>query len=118
MVEGAAQWVSYSQEELRFLVELIKPARGRSYASDMSFGAFVGYTVKLDHDETDSEKHKEAIRMKLIADINTIQTYLEEKIKEYGLEGHSFYFYFFPFNDADVEKISIIQELLSGGDIE
>jgi len=43
---------------------------------------------------------------------------LEEKIREYCLEGHSFYFYFFPFNDADAERISIIQELLSGGDIE
>lgn len=118
MVEGAAQWVSYSQEELKFLIELIKPTRGRSFASDMSFGAFIGYTVKLDHEETDSEKHKEAIRMKLIADINTIQSYLEEKIREYCLEGHSFYFYFFPFNDADAERISIIQELLSGGDIE
>lgn len=118
MVEGAAQWVSYSQEELKFLVELIKPTRGRSFASDMSFGAFIGYTVKLEHEETDSEKYKEAIRMKLIADINAIQSYLEEKIKIYGLEGHSFYFYFFPFNDADAEKISIIQELLSGGDVE
>lgn len=117
MVEGAAQWVLYNQEQISFLLDLLKPVRGRSYSSDMSFGAFIGYTVKLDQPVTDSDKHREAIRLKLIEDIKAIVPYVQKKIEQYNLQGHSFYFYVFPFNDADNDKSSIIEELLSGGDV-
>jgi hypothetical protein len=38
-----------------------------------------------------------------------------KKIKEENLSAHSFYFYILPFNDADGEKLSIMNELLGGG---
>ena len=38
---------------LLYMVELMSPQRGGTYKSDMAFGAFLGYTVKLDKPETD-----------------------------------------------------------------
>ena len=49
-------------------------------------------------------------------DIKTHAAYIVNKIKGEGLGNHSFYFYILPLNDADGEKISIMNGLMGGGE--
>ena len=91
MVDNTTQWTIYDPDATDYMVKLMTPQRNGTYKPDMAFGAFLGYTIKRDQSETDSQKYRVA--------------------------GYSFYFYLLPFNDAANERISIIQELLSGGGI-
>ena len=93
------------------------PKRGGSGKPDMAFGAFLGYTIKLDKPETDSQKYRTAVKDQLIRDISAVQPHIIELVQRYNLTGYSFYFYVMPFNDAPNEKVSIIRELLNGGGV-
>ena len=115
MVENASQWTIYDQETTKYMVELMKPRKGGISTPEMAFGAFLGYTIKIDPPETDSQKYKKAVKEQLIKDIAALQPHISDLILKHGLSGYSFYFYVLPFNDAPTEKVSIIKELLSGG---
>ena len=117
MVDNTTQWTIYDPEATQYMVELMTPQRNGSYKPDMAFGAFLGYTIRLDNPETDSQKYRIAVKEQLKKDIANVQPYIVKKIQNNGLSGYSFYFYLLPFNDASSEKTSIIQELLSGGGI-
>lgn len=115
MVENTAQWTVYDPETTQYMVELMRPHKGGKSAPEMAFGAFLGYTIKIDPPETDSQKYKKAVREQLIKDIEAVQPYISNLILKHGLSGYSFYFYVLPFNDAPTEKVSIIKDMLSGG---
>ena len=117
MVDNTTQWTIYDPDATKYMVELMTPQRNGTYKPDMAFGAFLGYTVKLDKPEPDSQKYRTAVKEQLKKDIVDAQEHIIKKIQENGLSGYCFYFYTFPFNDAPNEKVSIIQELLSGGGI-
>lgn len=115
MVESTTQWTIYDQDATQYMVNLMRPQKGGTYKPDMAFGAFLGYTIKLDEPETDSQKYKSAVKNQMIRDIAAVQEYITEVITKKGLCGYSFYFYVLPFNDAINEKTNIINELLTGG---
>lgn len=117
MVDNTTQWTIYDPEATKYMVELMTPQRNGSYKPDMAFGAFLGYTIKLDQPESDSQKYRIAVKEQLKRDIARVQPYIIKKIQDNGLSGYSFYFYLLPFNDASSEKTNIIQELLAGGGI-
>lgn len=115
MVESTTQWTIYDPDATKYMVELMRPQRNGSYKPDMAFGAFLGYTIRLDTPEPDSHKYKTAVKNQLIKDISAVQSHITDLITKNGLNGYSFYFYVLPFNDAPNEKVSIINELLTGG---
>lgn len=115
MVESTTQWTIYDPDATQYMVELMRPQKGGTYKADMAFGAFLGYTIKLDKPETDSQKYKIAVKEQLIKDIAAVQPHITDLIVQNGLSGYSFYFYVLPFNDAPNEKVSIVNELLTGG---
>ena len=115
MVESTTQWTIYDPDATDFMVNLMTPQRGGGYKADMAFGAFLGYTIKLDTPEYDSQKYRTAVKEQLKKDIADAQPHITDLITRKGLMGHSFYFYVFPFNDAPTEKSSIIREMLTGG---
>lgn len=115
MVESTTQWTIYDPDATRYMVELMRPQKGGAYKPDMAFGAFLGYTIQLDKPETDSQKYRTAVKEQLIKDIAVVQPYITDLIVQNGLSGYSFYFYVLPFNDALNEKVSIVNELLTGG---
>lgn len=117
MVESTTQWTIYDPDATDFMVNLMTPQRGGGYKADMAFGAFLGYTVRLDTPEYDSQKYRTAVQEQLKKDIDAAQPHITDLITGRGLMGHSFYFYVFPFNDASNEKTSIIKEMLSGGGV-
>lgn len=117
MIDNTIQLNIYDPDATKYMVELMTPQRNGSYKPDMAFGAFLGYTIKLDQPETDSQKYRVAVQDQLKRDIAKVQPYIVKKIQDNGLVGYSFYFYILPFNDAPYEKTSIIKELLAGGGI-
>ncbi len=117
MVESTTQWTIYDPEATKYMVELMTPRRGGSGKPDMAFGAFLGYTIKLDKPETDSQKYKTAVKNQLIKDISAVQPHIIELIRQHNMDGYSFYLYVMPFNDAPNEKVSIIRDLLTGGGV-
>ena len=107
----------YAKPRYTFGNGAIPTGNSRPSKPDMAFGAFLGYTIKLDQLETDSQKYRVAVKEQLKRDIAKVQPYIVKKIQDNGLAGYSFYFYLLPFNDAPNERRSIIQELVSGGGI-
>ncbi len=114
LVESTTQWTIYDPSATQYMVNLMRPQKGDTYKPDMAFGAFLGYTIKLDVPETDSQKYKSAVKNQLIRDIAAVQEHITDVITKNGLCGYSFYFYVLPFNDALNEKTNIINELLTG----
>jgi len=115
MVESTTQWTIYDPDATQYMVELMRPQKGGAYKPDMAFGAFLGYTIQLDKPETDSQRYRIAVKDQLIKDITAVQSHITDLIVKNGLSGYSFYFYVLPFNDAPNEKVSIVNELLTGG---
>lgn len=115
MVESTTQWTIYDPDATQYMVELMRPQKGGTYKPDMAFGAFLGYTIQLDKPETDSQKYRTAVKDQLIKDIAAVQSHITDLIVQNGLSGYSFYFYVLPFNDAPNEKVSIVNELFTGG---
>lgn len=97
------------------MVELMTPQRDGNYIPDLAFGAFLGYTIKLEKPETDNTKYRASLKDQLQKDITKAEAYIAQKIRDNGMSGYSFYFYVLPFNDADSEKTTLIQEMLTGG---
>ena len=52
---------------------------------------------------------------KMREDIADLKEYIKNKIISQKLTGYDFYIYVIPFNDAENEKQSLIDEMLSGG---
>ena len=118
LVESTTQNTIYDPDATKYMVELMKPHKGKdSIKPDMAFSVFVGYTIRLENPERDSQKYRTAVKEQLIKDISESQPHIIEYIKEHRLDGYSFYFYVFPFNDAPNEKVSIINEILDGGGV-
>lgn len=98
-----------------FLVKLIVPEDDKSPTADMSFGVFLGYTIHVTADGLNNDEYRTAAHNQLVSDIEEMKTYVYDKIINAGLRGYSFYFYVVPFNDADNERRSIIEEIIAGG---
>lgn len=65
MVDNTTQWTIYDPDATQYMVDLMKPHRDGSHGPDMAFGAFLGYTIKLDKPETDSQKYRIAVKISL-----------------------------------------------------
>lgn len=113
-VENASHKQYFDKDQSYFLQSIMVPKKNYSRIPDMAFGMFLGYSLKLDYLEPDSAKYYSAAEEKLNRDIESIQAYIIQKIKENALEGYSFYCYVLPFNDAPIEKTSIIDEIIGG----
>ena len=81
---------------------------------DMAFGLFLGYSLKIEPPITDSALYRTAAENQLKCDIESVKDYIAKKIKQLQLEGYTFYCYVLPFNDAPVERTSLIDEMLEG----
>ena len=73
------------------------------------------YSLGLDGNNYSNLEFRKVLMEKMNTDIKAHAAYIMEKIKKENLSSHSFYFYILPFNDADGEKLSIMNELLGGG---
>ena len=61
------------------------------------------------------DEYKKAIELQMEKDISSKTDFIHSILKKYGLDRHSIYLYFLPFNDPETDKGTIIDSLVSGG---
>jgi len=103
------------KEDAEFIRSLIIPSQNISqqFPIDKAFGIFLGYSFELkDRNKMKNIDCRNEIKKKIQSDIESILPSLQEKIKKYKLENHSFYVYILPFNDAQMDRSDIINKLM------
>lgn len=103
----------FDDEEIDLLKEILLPDSPRKNYNT-SYGVFLGYTIGLDHSNYLPQDFEDAVVNKMKADLKVHIPYIVEKIRKNNLGIHSFYFYLVPFNDAETEKKSIMEDILKG----
>jgi len=114
MVENTTHGSIYDSDTTNYMVNLLIPNKASVAKPDMAFGVFLGYTLSLGYTETNNNKYRIAVKEQMKRDISALKPYIEQKIFDNGMSGYNFYFYVVPFNDAPLEKSSIISEMLDG----
>ena len=113
-VENTAYGLMFDNSTIEYLWDVMTPRKQFQHKPDMAFGVFLGYTLKVDPPVTDSGLYRMAAEEQLKKDISSAKDYIARKLEELKLEGYSLYCYILPFNNADVEKTSLIDEMLEG----
>ena len=113
MVDSTLFNHTYDAETTERLRQILVPSKTRHAAPDMAFGVFIGYTIDVEADDNDVFRAECMARME--SDIKEAIPYIEKKVADLNLGMHSYYFYFLPFNNAEVDKKQIMDELLLGG---
>ena len=75
---------------------------------------FLGYSLGLTPDGYDDDQFRERMHLKMIRDIKAHEDYIVGKIREAGLQNHSFYFFTLPLNQAETESNEIMQHVMEG----
>ncbi|MDR2513631.1 MAG: DUF1837 domain-containing protein [Christensenellaceae bacterium] len=114
VVESTVFTQSFAPETAEQLKAIIVPSK-RKVDVDKAFGVFLGYSLGLDASSYSNADFRAELARKMDTDIKARVAYIAEKIKDAGMDTHSFYFYILPFNDADTERTSIMATLLEGG---
>lgn len=105
----------FDEKTTNRMKQILIPSKGNKVSTDMAFGIFLGYSLRLDGaDYTNAEFRKEVMK-KMESDIQVQASYISQKIKDLNMGAYSFYFYVLPFNDAIENKKDIVSELLTGG---
>ncbi|SKC66582.1 HamA C-terminal domain-containing protein [Maledivibacter halophilus] len=104
---------AFSEEEKEFLKKIIYPSRERDFEVDDAFGIFVGYEIELtEHDKKlPNSEFRAKVKEKVSEDVINRISYINRKIDEFKLYGHSFYIYVIPFTELDNNRKSIIKEI-------
>lgn len=121
MVDRAVLSSSFDADTTAYLKSILIPSRASSGRPDISFGIFIGYSLGIDASQFDIDTYRTKAMEKMKKDVEDIAPYISTQLVKMALLGknnianHSFYFYFMPFDDADKDKDTIMQNLLSGG---
>lgn len=121
MVDRAVLSSSFDADTTAYLKSILIPSRASSGRPDISFGIFIGYSLGIDASQFDTDTYRTKAMEKMKKDVEDIAPYISIQLAKMALLGknnignHSFYFYFMPFDDADKDKNTIMQNLLSGG---
>lgn len=114
MIESTINDKYFDPDEIEYLVSLLMPQKDKSNPVDLAFGCFVGYTFEKPSHSLSNEEFRKYAKKKMEEDIEKAKTYISQTIINKGLENYSFYFYILPFNDADEEKETIIEQIREG----
>ena len=112
VIEGIDFNKSFPADYAKILKDCIAPSKADSPKPTKAFGAFIGYKVETDTSDCESPaEYQKAIEEQMQKDILSRVPLLEDLLRKYGLFGHSIYLYFLPFNDAENDKKTILDEL-------
>lgn len=103
-----------NDDEIKLAKDIFLPNPNQSNSYNTSYGVFLGYTLGLDPFGYPIEEFQRIAEEKMQDDIQRNIEYILQKIIDCGFGQHSFYFYVLPFNDAEVEKKSIMEAVLKG----
>ncbi|MCI1676132.1 MAG: DUF1837 domain-containing protein [Ancrocorticia sp.] len=104
----------YEEDDLKLLTSYVIPEEHKNASYGTSFGVFLGYSLGLIPDGYDDDQFRERMHLKMIRDIKAHEDYIAGKIREAGLQNHSFYFFTLPLNQAETESNEIMQHVMEG----
>lgn len=104
---------NFPDSTAKLLANILVPTKSKDKQVPNAFGIFLGYSLNLSGVPNDA--FRAAVAAKMQADISCQSKYLADKITAEGLDGYSFYFYFLPFNNAEIEKKTVMKNILQGG---
>ena len=114
LVEKTALDRFYNEDDLKVLTSYVIPDEHKNASYGTSFGVFLGYSLGLISDGYDDEQFRERMHLKMLRDIQAHEDYIARKIKDAGLQNHSFYFFTLPLNQAEKESNEIMQHVMEG----
>lgn len=114
LVEKTALDRFYNENDLKVLTSYVIPDEHKNASYGTSFGVFLGYSLGLIPDGYDDEQFRERMHLKMLRDIQAHEDYIARKIKDAGLQNHSFYFFTLPLNQAEKESNEIMQHVMEG----
>lgn len=104
---------TFTNEEKDLLKKIIYPSREREFDVDDAFGIFIGYEIEISDDDKKlpNKLFRDKVKKIIDDDVSNRINYINDKIKEYNLYGHSFYIYVLPFTDLDTNRKKILKEI-------
>ena len=114
MVERTALDRHFSEADIEFLQKVLVPSPNTESVCDTAYGVFLGYTVGVEWERHKGENYVDVITQKMRDDIRRYTPYINQKIKDNGLDMHSFYIYIVPFDDAETNKHEIMDKVMKG----
>lgn len=114
MVEKTAFDRMYDPEEIEYLKKILIPEPNAGNSYDTAYGLFLGYTIGIDRAKHPGENYENLVTAKMVHDIKLRAPYIAQKIKDNGLDMHSFYVYIVPFEDAETDKLGIMDNVMKG----
>lgn len=105
----------FSEDDEKFLMDIIYPKGSNEFYVDDAFGIFIGYQIDVSKEERmlPVDEFRELIKNKIIEEIDKIEKSIETRIKNRQLEGHNFYIYIVPFTQIEQKRKEILGEILN-----
>ena len=103
-----------TKEDAEKLIEVILPSEDiadKFTTSEKAIGLFIGYTGDYDED-IDNASWNKKINDKIKKDIERAVDTIKKKIDGLSLKGYSFDCYYLPFNDAEKDRKTIMDNII------
>ena len=113
-VEAAISKNIFDSDTTDYLIGLLKPSRKNRKPAEQAFGIFLGYSVNIDDEAFLGMSREDAIAQQVKTDAVHAQSRIRKLIIELNLQGHSFYVYVLPLNDAPSDKEEIMNDVFEG----
>lgn len=114
MVEKTALNRSFADDEIAFLKDTIIPTPNAQNKYNTAYGVFLGYSIGVNAVNHPEIEYEQLVTKKMVEDIQRHAGYIADKIKDNGLDMHSFYIYILPFMDAENNKSEIMDHVMKG----
>lgn len=114
MVEKTALDRSFADDEIAFLKDTIIPTPNAQNKYNTAYGVFLGYSIGVNAVDHPEIEYEQLVTKKMVEDIQRHAGYIADKIKDNGLDMHSFYIYILPFMDAENNKSEIMDHVMKG----
>lgn len=114
MVEKTALDRSFDDDEIAFLKDTIIPTPNAQSRYNTAYGVFLGYSIGVKAEDHPEIEYERLVTKKMEEDIQHHAKYISDKIKNNGLDMHSFYIYILPFMDAETNKSEIMDHVMKG----
>lgn len=104
---------TFSKEERIFLETLIYPQKNCNFEVDDAFGIFIGFQVEVSEEEKamPNSEFRSMIKQRITEEVTKRIEHIQSKIKNFHLQGHSFYIYVVPFTNIDEKRKRIMEEI-------
>lgn len=114
MVEKTVFDRAFDENEIDHLKRILIPEPNIGNSYDTAFGVFLGYTIGIEWEKHKDVDYTQLVIQKMVHDIQLHAPYIMNKIKDNGLDMHSFYVYIVPFDDAETDKQGIMEDVMKG----